>query len=367
MNNSLLIVYSNLGLGGVPTKIVDIVNRMHKTHPHVRIRIILKKNYDFNISTTINNPNVTIRVFCPLFPFFAMAQYLIWLWLNILFYKPTTILTFISPYSLPVLIYKIIFFWKKTKIVVSEDHYSSTIIKDMKYPFLQRIGIKYLYPFADVVIVPTLAIKEHLIESFSIPKQNISVVLNWSRYASLPLISSRRENDIIYMGRIDKTKHIILMLEIITRIIKNHHVNIHCLLIGDGPERQECIRYIHSHKLDTNISLLAPTHNIHQYLSKSKIFLFMAEKKAEGFPMAMLDAMSCGTLVLSKYFSGIEEAIQNDNNGFVTHTDNEMVERLLNILRSYRKFQPVITSAKQYVLSKHSLINIDEYTKWFKK
>ncbi len=60
MNAPVVLVYSNLGLGGIPVRIVDIVNELSLSHPTLKICILLKEKRAFDLRSEITNPRVTI-------------------------------------------------------------------------------------------------------------------------------------------------------------------------------------------------------------------------------------------------------------------------------------------------------------------
>lgn len=88
--------------------------------------------------------------------------------------NPPTILTFISSYAVPVLLCKQLLFWRHIKVIIGEDHMTSTMIQAMKFPWLQRLGVRHLYPKAHIIIVPTNAIKKILSNTFLFPKKKSS-------------------------------------------------------------------------------------------------------------------------------------------------------------------------------------------------
>ena len=56
-----VIIFSNLGLGGIQKKIVDIANAL-TIHPQLKVYILLRKREAFDLQDQIENKNVTVLV-----------------------------------------------------------------------------------------------------------------------------------------------------------------------------------------------------------------------------------------------------------------------------------------------------------------
>jgi glycosyltransferase involved in cell wall biosynthesis len=361
MNGSLCIVFSSLGLGGIPKRIVDIVNEAEESSPNTKIFILLKKRSAFDLRSTINNRNVTILDFYGRWPMNNSFLFIFWVWAYILRLSPGTILSFISPFAIIVLITKILFFWRSTHIVINEGHYTSTMIRSMMCPSVQRFGIRILYPLADTIIVPTRAVKNGLRNFFGVSPSNIKIIGNWSKYAGVPLENMKRIYDCIYIGRFEKEKNILPVLSMLSTVIHTSNPSLSCIFIGRGTESNLYENFIHYNYLSKNIRILPPTTNVAAYLNQSKILIFNPEKNTEGFPVAILDAMACGAIVITKYFYGVND-VMNGSNGYVVRSRREMGNRIKEVLATYPSQKIVIKLAKKYVSAYNSLANIRSYT-----
>ena len=359
----ILIIFSNLGLGGVQKKIVDIVNELSIVQHNLPIYILLRKKGSFDLSREINNRNVDIiyytdsfKVKTPLFfPFFVL--YKIWQ------LKPCAVLSFLSPFSLPVLLAKLLFFWRKFKIVVSEDYYTSEIIQYLKYSKLNHVGIRVLYPKADVIITQTLSVKKDLIITYNIPKEKIKIIPNWTNLYKAKISDTYKTYDMIYTGRFAKSKQInVLLLGLI--MIKKFNKDVKLALIGDGEERENLVEYIKRNNLQKNVEFLGIKYDVENFLKKSKIFAYASQSKAEGFPLAILEAMAMGTPVLTSRFAGAEEIIKDDENGYTYNDLDEFVKKTLLLLNNSSLRNSVASKAKKYVMKYNSTKNIRYYFKY---
>lgn len=356
--NNLLVVYSNLGIGGVPKKIVDITREHSSSFPQATIHILLQKHvaFSFPIKTTAK----TTIAYCDLWsPYLFVLQII----KTIFQYNPSTVLPFISSYALPVLLCKCLFFWRRINVVIGEDHMTSTVINTMRLPWIQKLGIRLLYPKADTILVPTNAIKQDLVIHFSIPGEKIVVIHNWTKVPPR-LVERSRPVDIIYVGRFDKTKNLPTLLSVVTHI-KSTYTGLRVALLGDGPEKSTLKSLIHKHRLDSNVSIQTPTLNAGSYLRLAKI-LFYASGDTEGMPLAILEAMAHGCVVVSTHFRGAEETIQDKKVGFLVNTSDEMARVALRLLTNNQLRSSIAKSAYSYVKKHHNAQTLcSDYAKNF--
>ncbi len=359
MASSLLIVYSNLDPGGIPAKIIDIVNFTGKKQ-QTPITIFLQKGHSKDLRCLISNPNVTIvDQTRP-----DQLLFIVRLWIYIFMHKPSSILVFVSPYAIPVLFSKLFFFWRKTAVVVSEDHYTETLIHTMFLPKLQEWGIRYLYPLANKVITPTQAIKNQLIHYFNIPDSKIQVVYNWSRYANDPLPKGRRTIDIIHIGRLVPSKNPMEIVQTMNDyILQNKKAR--CMIIGDGSEYDRVKEYIINHNLSKNISLMHAVKDVSVYLKKAKTFLFLPEEKTEGFPVILMDSVVCGTIIVSRRFFGSNEILTMGICYYVKKSKQHTLKQITSVINKYKN-QSQSFSHLRYNFSKlYSTKNISHYISAF--
>ncbi len=364
MSRPIFIIYSNLGLGGMPVRITDIVNKIGSTHPNTGVYIVLKEQRDFDLRAIITNPNVHILDFYRWCPFDSSVLFMLWAWYHIFQKNPTTILGFISPYALTILASRMLFFWRDTRILINEGHYTSTILQTMALPWLQSMGIRLLYPNADSIIVPTKAIQDNLINEYRIPSEKIVVISNWSRYALGKLPTNLRPFDLIYAGRLEDTKQILPLLQLCRDIICSSRPSLTLLLVGEGSQKDACLRFIQEHKLERNIFVLAPIINISTLMRRAKLYICNSIGSAEGFPVAMLDALSLGTLVITKRFEGVDEVL-DEKSGYIVTTDAEMREKIEYSLSRLSTLRSKIARAKRIAKTYHSIHNIYKYLQLF--
>lgn len=139
---------------------------------------------------------------------------------------------------------------------------------------------------------------------------------------------SKKENKFTYVGRLDKEKNVIELIE----IIKNANIpeNWCFEIIGNGPEESYLHDFVKNNSLEKKVSFLGvkPPEEIYQILLKSKIFVFTSLK--EGLPTVLIEAMFCGNVIISYDCNYGPSDIVTEKNGFLIplYNQKEFQEKL---------------------------------------
>ena len=105
--------------------------------------------------------------------------------------------------------------------------------------------------------------------------------------------------DVLFVGRLVKGKNVALLVQAIALLVKNNP-KIECIVIGSGIEENNILKLIKKHKLEGNIHLIGNvSHNqdVYAYMKAAKVFVLPSNR--EGFGMVVLEALACGTPVVT--------------------------------------------------------------------
>ncbi|PJE67792.1 hypothetical protein COU95_00390 [Candidatus Shapirobacteria bacterium CG10_big_fil_rev_8_21_14_0_10_40_9] len=361
----LLLLFTNLGVGGVQRKIVDIVNFLASYKPDFPIYILLRNYEDYDLSPEIKNKNVKIinyqdriKIRIPFFfPFFEIYQ--IWR------IKPRAILSFLDFVSVPAIWAKLLFFWRRTRLVISEDHYASKIIPNFKFGHLRNFLVKIFYPFADVIFTCSQATKDDLIKNYGFLPKKIKIIRNWTTFAERKIEVKEKKYDLIYIGRLVKVKNISFLIKAFKKI-KNLKRDIKLCLIGSGQETENLKRMSRQLGLERHIDFFKPRHDVADFLASSRVFVLCSLPRSEGFPVIVLEAMAVGTPVLACDFAGAREFLRDGQNCYLFRDEDEFIKKTLWLLDHPKERETVADRAYQYVKQYHSPGNILTYLRELK-
>lgn len=153
--------------------------------------------------------------------------------------------------------------------------------------------------------------------------------------------------DILYAGRLIKDKNV----DAIIRSISDVNIpDIKCGIIGDGPERDTLELMVKELGLEDRISFLGFVEDAYSYMKSSKIFVFPS--KREGFGLVVIEANACGLPVIVLKHPNNAATALIDGNGFVCENENEMSQRITQLLMDEHIRTDMswnaISSAKRY-------------------
>ncbi len=150
--------------------------------------------------------------------------------------------------------------------------------------------------------------------------------------------------------------------------VKNHHVlllafnrvvskdkNVRLLIVGDGPERVNIQNAIRQLNISEYCFLLGERYDIPELLSVMDVFVLPS--LSEGTSLSLLQAMSCGKLVVASNVGGNPEIVKDRETGFlVPPTDVKLlVEAIQNTLAQDNLAMNMGKEARKLILHRFSL------------
>ncbi|MGJ7029774.1 glycosyltransferase [Niabella hirudinis] len=191
---------------------------------------------------------------------------------------------------------------------------------------------KILYRQLDAIICQSQDMKKDFDNRYR-PGINKSLVIS-NPVTIESFSSSRRERTVnaikfITVGRLSKEKgH-----ERLLHIMKNIKISFEYLLIGDGPEILKIEALIDELNLKKCVKIVHHTTAVQQYLSESDFFL--QGSYVEGFPNALLEAVSMGVPVIAfNAPGGTREIIIDGTNGLLANDASEFETAIQKALKT---------------------------------
>ncbi|HPM03312.1 MAG TPA: glycosyltransferase [Candidatus Cloacimonadota bacterium] len=295
--------------------------------------------YQLNKKVIVHKPKF---IFNQKFRYYHILKTIIFLRKTLNSLKPYSVLSFGETYNSFVLLSAL---GLKQRIFVSDRSRP-----DKGWGTFHETLRRILYPKASGIISQTNYSLEFLGKITG--HKNIKVIPN--PVNTTMIVENVRKNVVLYIGRLVSTKRIDLLLEVFSKSKYKEWV---LWIIGDGPERNFLEEQSRNLGVENSVRFWGSQKNIGDFYQQSKIFALTSV--SEGFPNALLEAMSYGLGCISfDCLSGPSDLIKDNQNGFlipILNKDEFLVrlellqsdEMLLNKLS-----HNAISTAKQYSISK---------------
>lgn len=214
---------------------------------------------------------------------------------------------------------------------------AATFISDIKYRYyafhsnptkyrLYLIFFDYIWDRiidkSSKIITISLEASKNL-KKFRFFKKSPTVIYNGLEKNKLKNYSSSKKLRILNVGYFDKNKNQILLLKSLKLLIENRKTDIHLTFIGetlDKNEKRNFEKFIINHNLKNYVTIKGFTDNIKPYYYEND--LLVCTSFVEGFPLAILEAMSVGLPIISTKAGGTIEQVDDGINGFLVEINN---------------------------------------------
>ncbi len=205
-----------------------------------------------------------------------------------------------------------------TPYIVSERTSPIRSVNQLNY--FSRNFAAYIYKHAAAVVVSAQGVGECLkrISGFS-KLNNIHLIQNpVSQFGPLSLNSVHRRRFILGVGRLAYVKG---FDQLIYAYKAAKLSNTDLLIIGEGTERKALVSQIENLGLSSRVFVPGNKTNLQDYYSQAE--LFVLPSRNEGYPNALVEAMSfgCPSVAMNCEF-GPAEIIQNEHNALLVEDGN---------------------------------------------
>lgn len=156
-----------------------------------------------------------------------------------------------------------------------------------------------------------------------------------------------KENFISFVGRLDREKNVIALLEIFKKanVSKDWKLQI----IGDGNEKNNLEKFVEENQLQERIIFYGTktSEEILKLLRRSKIFGFTSLKEA--LPTVLVEAMFCSNAIISYNCNYGPSDIVKNNSGFLIDVNNkeDFIQKLEMLTNSDEKLEKMMESASK--------------------
>jgi len=202
--------------------------------------------------------------------------------------------------------------------VLNEATTPSESVKRYSFPFLRKRLVSFFYRRAETVITVSDYAKADLVRNFGVPAGRIVTAHNGIKPAETELAAGEYDpgpaGHILSCGGLNWWKNYSLLIRALAGGKAPGLV-----ILGKGPLKESLEREAE----EAGVKLSLPGHKDNPYPYFRKAAVFVLTSKYEGFPNVLLEAMACGTPVISVDCpGGIREIIDDGKTGLLVPQDD---------------------------------------------
>ncbi len=204
--------------------------------------------------------------------------------------------------------------------------------KRMSKKLYTKIIRFFVFHFANKIIFQTPDARDY----FSKTIRKKGVIIHNPISQELPYWNKTfYKQDIITACRLEPQKNIYMLINVFDKISKEIK-NIRLVIYGEGNEREDLENYAYKIKKNKQIVFPGYSHNIHEIMSKSMIFVLTSDY--EGISNSMLEALAIGipTICTDCPVGGAKMFIKDGENGYLIKVkdENELYKKLLKLIKN---------------------------------
>lgn len=186
----------------------------------------------------------------------------------------------------------------KSKTFISIRNTDSILMQSKSLKLITRMSCKK----CDHIIAISKQVKDDLITNFGIDSNKISTIYNpalqanFSKTQKPPQKPKLTGKICVNVARLAEQKGQWHLIRAFSKVVKNIP-DAKLIILGQGPMKESLEKLINDYQLNNNVYLMGFVDNPYHYMKKADCFVFSS--LYEGLGNALLEAMSCGTPVIS--------------------------------------------------------------------
>ena len=162
---------------------------------------------------------------------------------------------------------------------------------------------------------------------------------------------------VLFLGNFTKQKRPDRFIEIIEKV-RLHHPQIHGLMVGDGPLRNEIINSCKTLGLEQNFTFTGYQQDVRPFIYLCDLLMLTSD--TEGMPGVVLEAAAMERCTLTGAVGGVKEFVDSGKNGIITETlfTTSFVHHLENLIDQKERVEDMALLARSKVINEFSLESI---------
>ncbi len=197
---------------------------------------------------------------------------------------------------------------------------------------------RYSYWFATHIIVLNEFAKKDAVLGYKIPISKIVKIYNGimpiKNSMNLGQTSFSQIKSIIYLGRLDESKGVDILLKAFEILIKNRHDV--CLEIGgEGSKELQIKEWVKNHEMESKVIFWGSISNRQDKENFiCKAYCMIVPSRIDNFPTVILEGFAAGVPVIASAVGGITDMIEDGKTGMLFEQENviQLADAMIKIV-----------------------------------
>lgn len=211
------------------------------------------------------------------------------------------------------------------RVILSEHSNHKKLLRYKRFSGLVRRLMAFTYRRADRIVTVSAALKDDLVSDLGVAQERIDVIYNPTDNAAVQELSAEEVSHpffddggegfvVVSVGRLTRAKNYEVLLEAMAAVRREAPARL--IIVGHGELEASLKARTRELGLDDCVGFVGFQHNPYKWLKRSDLFVLASSW--EGFGIATVEAMACGTpSIMSACHNGRNEIITDREDGLV--------------------------------------------------
>ncbi len=277
--------------------------------------------------------------------------------------------------------------WAAKKLKIPHVHTTHTMWEEYNHYILNgrlvskkmiRNILKTYLKKIDAFICPSIKAKKYYQDLMpNTPSVIIHNGIDIQKFKSTPISKTeiaqlrkefelKKHNKIlIFVGRIGKEKRVLELFNAVLPVLKATH-NTKMIFVGEGPALKELIKLsteCHLHK-EFVFTGFVNWELIYRLYSMANVFVTTSLSEVQ--PMTLIEATMCGLPIIARKDESYLDLVQNDRNGYLVDSDEEITIKLKYLLNNnikLKEFSKMSLIISQAFTAENHVNKVEEFYK----
>jgi len=299
-------------------------------------------------------------------------------------YPSSIFLKIVWVLSVPIILLRLIVFFKKSKPdVVITSLYSADIL-GIFAAWLSRIQ-KRVIIYHDVhkmsairqflrkilalnlahkIVAVSSSVKDFLINYWNVPNDKVVVIFNGIDFQQFELGKKSLSPDLVlgFIGRFVQEKDPKCLLKSLVVLKNKHELEPGVIMVGNGKLESSLKEFVNYNNLN-NIQFTGWTDDVIKWLKK--IDILVIPSREEGLPLIVLEGLAANKLIIASDIDPMKELISSGDNGilFKVGDFNSLSEKLEDLLNNPSLVKKYYNNVSQWINKNKHLFDIKDVSK----